>query len=344
MLVQEKRQECLGIVSLYLKPYDQKVLPTFHPGQHLTLFWEQLGDKKKVRRCYSLSSSPKTTDSYRLSIKLQEYEDGRRGLVSQQIHDAVAQNDSLMVLAPQGHFFWSAEMEQPPVFIATGIGITPFVSMLHAIADSHNPPAEAWLFWGIKSPEYLPFKEELISIKRSFPALKIVIGYSQKTSDGLEWVDHLLENQRLSMDAIKKILGHNEYHFFLCGSTQMMLEFRQNLTAWGVDSKHVSYESFGSPATPARKKKENADEGMAINLAKSFITGVYSENYSNLLELLEELDAPVGVGCRTGNCGACLCICKTGDVDYVQEPGYGLESRQILPCIAVPRSPLELDI
>jgi len=346
MKVVRREQACEGIASFYLEPCDQKPIPVFRPGQHLTLYWDKLADKKKIRRCYSLSSNPLQTQQLRLSVKLQEYNDGTKGFVSNHLHSNVWEGDQLFVHAPQGHFYWDERLEKAPVFVATGIGITPFISMVHGVVGAGKAPSEAWLFWGCRTRDHIPFREEFKALKEAYPSLRIILALSKETDWKEEWVDECVLGERLSLETITSRLPSRDFHFFLCGSQNMMESFSEGLKSWGVPKAHVEFESFGGRTTAKKKvtRPKVQNSGLEIKLARSDSNAAFVEGYENLLELLEEMEAPVGVGCRTGNCGACAVTCLAGEVEHSREPGYALDSSQLLPCIAIPKTPLELDL
>lgn len=66
------------------------------------------------------------------------------------------------------------------------------------------------------------------------------------------------------------------------------------------------------------------------------------QNARTLLEALEAQHMPVQYQCRSGYCGACRCKKTSGDVAYIQEPMAWINDDEILPCVAVPKSDLQL--
>ena len=66
------------------------------------------------------------------------------------------------------------------------------------------------------------------------------------------------------------------------------------------------------------------------------------KNAQTLLEALEAQQVQVAYQCRDGYCGACRCKKITGDVMYLKEPMAWVNDDEILPCVSVPTSDLEL--
>lgn len=71
---------------------------------------------------------------------------------------ALAPGDTVRVTAPRGHFL--LERSRPVVMVAAGIGITPFRSMLEAVADEHATLSGA-LVHATRGPLDVPFRDEI---------------------------------------------------------------------------------------------------------------------------------------------------------------------------------------
>jgi ferredoxin len=69
----------------------------------------------------------------------------------------------------------------------------------------------------------------------------------------------------------------------------------------------------------------------------------WAADSESLLELAETNGIAIDSGCRAGNCGTCVTAIKSGEVDYINEPGEAPEDGSCLACIAVPKSNLSLD-
>ena len=133
--VSRKVTEAAGVCSFYLTPHDGKPLPLFRPGQFLTFRIRIAGQEQ--RRCYSLSSAPDSS-SYRITIKRVpapgDQPELPAGVVSNHFHDQVHEGDLLDVEAPRGSFTLERKDRLPLVFLAGGVGVTPFISMVSAMA------------------------------------------------------------------------------------------------------------------------------------------------------------------------------------------------------------------
>ncbi|PHK94312.1 NO-inducible flavohemoprotein, partial [Pseudoroseomonas rhizosphaerae] len=134
-VVAEKRRESEVITSLTLAPADGGALLRHRPGQYLT-FWLDLPGGPPLKRNYSISSAPGGA-RYRISVKREP-----RGLASNWLHDTAQPGTRLKVAAPAGEFFLPERPQRPIVLLSGGVGQTPLLSMLHAVArDPAMPPA-----------------------------------------------------------------------------------------------------------------------------------------------------------------------------------------------------------
>jgi len=131
--VARKEAESEVITSFYLEPTDGGALPMFQPGQYLTVIVEIDGETS--RRNYSLSDAP-GRPWLRISVKREA-----GGRVSNWLHDDIHVGDTLRVLSPCGDFVLDAQDagQRPLVLVTGGVGITPAMSMLEAVAPSGRP-------------------------------------------------------------------------------------------------------------------------------------------------------------------------------------------------------------
>jgi ferredoxin-NADP reductase len=128
-------------------------------GQFLTVIPEIEG--KKVRRSYSLSSSPKTDMSPAITVKRIE-----GGLVSNFLCDTLKEGDSLEVLEPMGNFSVEADSSATKtyVFVGAGSGITPLLSMIKTLLHG-EPLAKIHLIYGSRHEDQIIFKKVLNSLE-----------------------------------------------------------------------------------------------------------------------------------------------------------------------------------
>ena len=82
---------------------------------------------------------------------------------------------------------------------------------------------------------------------------------------------------------------------------------------------------------------------LRLRTIRAKAVGTVHPDASSLLDFAEDNDVVIDSGCRAGNCGTCITAIKSGEVDYVGEPGAEPEAGSCLTCISVPKSKLTLD-
>src|SRR3984957_7149110 len=125
-------RESAGVMSFVLEPTDKTRLPAALPGQFVVVRMRPAPEGPPLLRSYSLSSAPGQAQ-YRISVKLEE--DGAGGGF---LHSRVHAGDLLDVSAPRGSFTLGPH-ERPVVLLSAGVGATPVLAMLHALAQEPSP-------------------------------------------------------------------------------------------------------------------------------------------------------------------------------------------------------------
>ena len=136
LTVTEIRQESSTIASFTLAPADgaPPAAGAVSPGQYLTLRLRPDGpDQPAVIRSYSLSTVA-GRDGYRISVKREP-----DGVGSTFLHEHVRVGDTIEAAAPRGAFTLR-DGDRPVVLLSAGVGATPVLAMLHALADARSEP------------------------------------------------------------------------------------------------------------------------------------------------------------------------------------------------------------
>jgi 3-alpha domain/Oxidoreductase FAD-binding domain len=126
--------ESSSVISLVLVSEDDRPLTVALPGQFVVLRIRPKLEGPALLRNYSLSDLP-AADHYRVSVK-QEV----NGVASTYLHTQVRAGDVIDVAAPRGSFTLSA-VDTPVVLLSAGVGATPLLAMLHALASENSPRA-----------------------------------------------------------------------------------------------------------------------------------------------------------------------------------------------------------
>jgi uncharacterized protein len=346
-VVARKVREAADICSFYLEPHDRRPLPAFSPGQYLTFRLNIPGQAKAVVRCYSLSDAPKP-DHFRVTIKRigppPGKPDGRPGLVSCFFHDQIEEGDVVDVKAPSGQFYLDTTEQTPVILIGGGIGLTPVLSMLNALAEAKSE-REVWFFYGLRHGGEHVMADYLRQVAADNPNIHLSVCYSDPRPNedrpGANY-DHA---ERVSIELFKRTLPSKQGDYYLCGPPPMMQSLVDGLLEWGVEQKHIHFEAFG-PASVKSTTRSQVEAATTSNIEIAFSRSEKRcawDGHSTLLEIAEANGVHIDSGCRAGNCGTCITAIKEGSVDYPAKPGTSIEAGSCLVCVAIPASNIVLD-
>src|SRR6185312_15112188 len=339
-------RESRSIISLLLMPADGHPLVAAEPGQFVVLRLRPNPDLPPMLRSYSLSDAP-NADHYRVSIK-QEI----NGVASTYVHKYVKVGDVLDVSAPRGSFTLQSG-DRPIVLLSAGVGATPVLSMLHALAAEKSTRQVWWLF-GARNRSDHPFAQESRDLVQLLPHYRSRILYSRPGSDDRLGFDFDATG-RLAVPVLDELGVSRDADFYLCGPTAFLDDLSAGLAAWGVAANRVHKEIFGpgksmtpgisaKPAGPVHAPPGPAGEGPQVSFARSGLTVPWDEKYQNLLEFAEACDVPVRWSCRTGVCHNCESGLISGSVKYDPEPLEPPAAGNVLICCSRPREDTVIDI
>ncbi len=339
-------RESDSVISIRLEDPKGAPLPAARPGQYLTL--RVMPDKRErpVLRNYSLSGPP-GAGYYRIAVKRE-----RGGVASGYLHTGLAVGDQLDVAAPRGTFILDGS-HAPVLLISAGVGATPVLAMLQALAQEHSDREVWWLYAARNSREHL-FAAEARALLASLPKARAHVCYSRPGPSDLEGRDFDSAGH-LTASLLAELEPPLEAEAYLCGPTPFMDEISAALASLGTEASRIHTEPFGPApgvtpgiaATPARRPHPPAGQpgnGPTIGFARSDLTIPWSGEYASLLELAEACDVPVRWSCRTGVCQTCETTLIAGDVAYSPEPVEPPADGSLLICCSRPRDDLVLDL
>jgi ferredoxin-NADP reductase/MOSC domain-containing protein YiiM/ferredoxin len=337
-------RESASVLSFLLESPDQSSLPAALPGQSLIVKLRPKSEGPPVLRNYSLSGAPES-GRYRISVKLEP-----NGRASKFLHSQVKAGDTLDVAAPRGTFTLQ-HSEGPVVLLSGGIGATPVMAMLHALASRHSERAVWWVH-GARNRSEHAFARESHELLSSLPNARAYVMYSRPDAGDRPGLDFDAPG-RLSVPALERLGVPREADYYVCGPASFLAGFGSSLKAWGVDLRHIHTETFGpgegfTPGIVAGKSPEPprslAGPGPRVSFVRSGVTGAWSGQFQNLLELAEACRVPVGWSCRTGVCHSCESALVSGSVQYEPEPLDPPAEGNILICCARPHGDVEIDL
>jgi ferredoxin-NADP reductase/MOSC domain-containing protein YiiM/ferredoxin len=335
-----------SVISIRLEDPDGAPLPPARPGQYLTVRIQPGGEQRSLLRNYSLSGPP-DAGYYRISVK-REHD----GAVSGYLHTRLAVGDRLDVAAPRGTFILD-RTHAPVLLISAGIGATPVLAMLQALAEEHSDREIWWLHGARGGPDH-PFAAEARALLASLPNVRTHVYYSRPGPNDLEGRDFDSVG-RLTASLLAELEAPRDAEAYLCGPAAFMDDLSAGLAAIGIDASRIHTEPFGPApgltpgvaATPARTPHPPAGQpgnGPTIEFARSNLAIPWSSDYTSLLELAEACDVPVRWSCRTGVCHNCETTLIAGNLDYNPDPVEPPADGSALICCSQPRDDVVLDL
>ena len=258
----------------------------------------------------------------------------------------------LDIAAPRGTFILD-QTDAPVLLISAGIGATPVLAMLHALATEHAD-REIWWLHGARSSRDHAFAAEARALLASLPNVRTHVYYSRPGPDDVEGRDFDSAG-RLTASLLAELDPPRDAEAYVCGPTPFMDEICAGLAAIGLEASRIHTEPFGpAPAltpgiasTPARTPHPPAGQpgtGPTIEFARSNLAIPWSNDYASLLELAEACDVPVRWSCRTGVCHNCETTLIAGDLDYDPDPVEPPADGSALICCSQPRDDVVLDL
>ena len=335
-----------SVISIRFENPDGEPLPAARPGQYLTLRIQPEGAARPLLRNYSLSGPP-DGGYYRIAVK-REHD----GAASNYLHRRLAPGDQLDVAAPRGTFILD-ESEDPVLLISAGIGATPVLAMLNALAAQHSGRQVWWLHTARCGHEH-SFAAEARALLARCPNTRIRVYYSRPSAEDREGRDFDMAG-RLTPTLLLELEPPRNAEAYLCGPTMFMNEVSAALASIGLDASRIHTEPFGPEpgltpgiaATPARTPHLPSGprgDGPTIEFARSDLSVPWSNDYGSLLELAEACDVPVRWSCRTGVCHNCETTLIAGELDYNPDPVEPPAEGSALICCSRPRDDLVLDL
>ena len=334
------------VLSLRLAPDDGQPLPAAAAGQFVALRVTINKDGPPTTRSYSLSG-PAGRSEYRVSVKREA-----DGVVSTFVHTHLLAGAVLELAAPRGGFILEAG-DDPVLLLSAGIGATPVLAMLHALADARSA-REVWWLHGTRNSAEHAFAAEVRSLLTRLPNSRSDICYSTALSTDQLGQDYT-HRGRLDADLLRRLTIPPNSHAYICGPKGFMDDIRSALMGLGLDPGGVSTEIFGArppitpgiaaaPVTSPHPPFGDPGPGPDITFARSGLTVPWRNDITSVLELAEACDVPTRWSCRTGICHTCETGLLAGTVTYDPPPIDPPADGTVLICCAVPGEDLVIDL
>ena len=282
-------------------------LPAWTAGAHVDL---RLGEGR-VRQ-YSLCGDPADRSRYEIAVKLEHV--GRGG--SAWVHANLPVGAIAHVSAPRNNFPL-IEAARRHVFIAGGIGVTPFLAMARALQTSGQ---EYELHFCARSAAEAPLLDSLMEL--CGPRLRTWF-----SSDGARFAPTLIGQP------------DDDTHLYLCGPKRLLDAVCTEAAAMGWPDDHIHAEVFRAEIDETFKP-----EPFEVRLASTGAV-LHVPADRSILDILRDHGIHMASSCELGVCGSCICGYSEGSVIH-RDAVLPVAARQnkIAPCVSRARVSVTLDL
>ena len=237
--------------------------------------------------------------------------------------------------------------------MSAGIGVTPVLAMLHALAAEAST-REIWWLYGARNGREHPFAEETRGLLKALARSHSHIRYSSPDAEDRPNVDFDAPG-RLNMQALQELSLPRDSDFYICGPSTFMNDLTVGLAAWGVAPDRIHTEIFGSqpPITPGVAASPRRPPhlpggpiggGPLVSFARTGLNVPWGATFQSLLELAEACDVPTRWSCRTGVCHTCETSLVAGTVRYRPDPIDMPADGNVLICCSQPEGDVVIDL
>jgi ferredoxin-NADP reductase len=229
--IKEKQEVAKGTLLVTFDLLGQDV--DFRPGQYFFVTLPDVGhhDEKGLRRHITVVTSPNEKGVLGFATRMRESA-FKRSL------DELAVGTEVDVEAPKGAFVLPEDPSRPLVFVAGGIGITVFRSMLRYIREDHVH-YRVTLIYSNRDRESTAFLDELRELEQALPDFRLILTMTQDPG----WEG---ETRKIDPQFFKDYLGSNlnELTFMVAGPPAMTEGVQHALEEAGVKEENVIAERY----------------------------------------------------------------------------------------------------
>lgn len=310
----------------------------YHAGQYLNFTVNIAG--KIEHCCYTLSSSPTSSDYMSITIKRIP-----QGKISNYFHDYFKVGQSIVAQQVGGSFYLTESVLPKILLISAGSGVTPMLSMLRFMV------AKKWknqviFIHSAKRKTDLIAQNEVSNLARLHGNCQVVYTLTQGSNPQWHGFQGRLDEQMLSnIDQI------NDYQTFVCGPKGFRKTAQQLLGKLGLQPNNYHDESFGEHEYSTVINNDNATTNQSILPVTKTVTtnelvsdqnsktkvAIYFNRWhkhyqgnkqDSLLEQGEAAGLILPYSCRAGSCGRCKAKLVSGQVKQDSTDGLSISEQQ----------------
>lgn len=335
-----RHEESDEVSSFELAPEDGVDLAVYRPGQYVSVAVPGTGEESDLTGSYSLSQAPRS-DRLRISVKRSS-----AGSAGRRLHDQTVPGDPVLVASPRGGFTLDVEATGPVVLLSAGVGVTPVLAMLDALATARSERRVVWVHVARSSRQH-PHAAQAQELLDELPGASRQVRYTRPQPADRLGVTHDAVG-RLDADALAALDLPGQADCYVCGPPGFLADVPAALRALGFPPDRVHVEAFGaamsSPDRPAPHPPATPGTGPRVAFARSGLTVRWADGLASLLELAEACDVPADWSCRTGVCHRCQTPLVDGQVTYDPTPLDAPADGAVLLCCSHPGTDLVLDL
>ena len=208
------------VVKVTLRTPPNKSLD-FLAGQYIDL------SVKGIKRSYSIASTPSDAE---IELLIKNYIGGQ---FSNYLFNEAKVNDLLRIEGPKGTYILPKEIPQNLIFISTGTGIAPNLSLIKsALKEGRVQSSQITLIHGQRAT-----KEHIYSVEEVLDGIKIIKCTSRESAEGYV--------QGYVQDAVKGLdLNIRNSLVFACGNPQMIKELKMQMITLGLEERNFKSDVF----------------------------------------------------------------------------------------------------
>lgn len=230
----KKEKSAKDVMTFY---FDRTKVPNydFLPGQYNRVIIPDVKDDPRGNsRMFSIASSPTSKEFLMITTKISDSK-------FKQTFASLSEGDTVQFFGPVGRFVLDEKETGSHVFLAGGIGLTPFHSMLMYAADTMLS-AEFILIVSFSTPEEMIYFEEIKALSENHPNIHIIYSLTQADKVPSDWKG---ETGRINADMISKhVPNHKDALFYICGSQVVTKALEEVVLQMNIKAENIRKEQF----------------------------------------------------------------------------------------------------
>jgi len=222
----EKIRELAPDINEYTFKFVEPVKVGYRPGQFILV---KIQDDPEMYRAFSISSY--NEDGSRMSVTVKRLEDGYGTNI---IFNTFNEGDIVELEGPMGNELIVDKTAEKILFVAGGLGITPFVPMARDMVENKNAARKIKLIYGVNYESEFIYDEHFKKLEYKdgrFEYIKVV-AFDENWKGNKGFVTHVMEKMDL-----------RGYKIYMCGPRPMIEATLKVLKEMDVEEQDIFYES-----------------------------------------------------------------------------------------------------